>query len=1090
MFISNPVVLHGSMLASFSLRSATVEVPHWPLTRSAEESTPNVAQYHATTRLIPVSNHDVPAPEARHAHAPIYAGMPTWILPRECEANTCQANRYLLVSLLSVHHLGLHEFGLDPSAESLTLRLYLNIRDGTYRSAPFRVSNGTVYSADRNTVIDTILMRLPSSLDNLTSLHIILESADGGKFFASANISPEEWAEKQLLTGGLQQYGLESLENAMRTRNAKRKRGKPAEHTKPTPTPFDAERDHKLVDLATVRRRLHEHWHHDIRGSALALWAALVNYLVETAPEFALRFGMEETEFPPSLLTPWLLRFFRLVHHRGLVAALEHYERASHSEHHGEHALRHGSASHEHHKITPQHIHEELEKHLRSCTIFSETLLRHGLTRHRRHGIHLFSKTQRHQSAGSKPTLASRTRSESTPKAMLRMWFSRHKQNTKAAPQQTPSTARVSSLSTDPAPETETRASMNNDSSKERQPEVSGKERQPSQGLARKSLSAETTVAELAAVAAERTSSAFLKSNWIPTLRRRGRMRTRRHEAEDRLSLLFHESKRYQDPVPVGKLALDLRLLEADPGMTAEDASTSASPLRVERVQDVQQFRAEHHKFLRDRFQPRMDVIVRLHVFNARGLRAPSGDPNIYLKIELNRGEQTQSTKRSPVRHSLHPDLFQSFEFTGVRLPGSSLVIRVKHFSGPEFEVPNAAVLLPRYENWTFGPFVHQAISKDLRIDLVRTRVGHGVLLGETEIDLDQRWYSENDSFSRLEPPIETRRLFVPNRVIHRGEITLRLELLSAAEAATRPFRRLEPPAPRQYELRLVIWRVMGCKKEGTEKPNQKLASDDAYGSADADSGNLAPQANSGSSLNASADATVPLQDLEVHAQLGNDISSEMRTSVVHNCDDGSANFNYRLIWRPLHWPNPDLVPRLRLHVWDVRKPSGFPLIGQLVPSEPELLATVTLDLSSIFEEARHSHERIHRPRQWILMHRVGTACATTVPRIAVSLDLLSKEQAMQHPEGSQIGQSGLPEPLQPVPFSAFAPQRYVRYRIARLWQDGFWYAVQVALLIPGGIALLKTLASIPLLLYLFGAVTGTLLVLRMRRIERELEFV
>jgi hypothetical protein len=1093
MFISNPMTIHGSMLASFALQKVAFDGMLDPSTPSNEIQAADDIFSDSLNRLVPARPEEDEIVEAEEPSAWIDPQIPTWLVAQQGETASGPADRYLLVGLLSIRQLGLRKFGLDPSRESLRLRLYLNFRDGIYRTVPFHFSDGNGFSANRNNFIDTILMPLPAKVDSIASLHIILESADGETFFASANIPPEEWTGKRLLVGGLQQYGLEYLDEAMSLRKSKRKERKVVAQRARATAAMETSPESPFMNLERIRQRLRERWHHDVRGSIQALWAALVNFLVELAPEFALRFGMEETEFPPSSLTPWLRRFFHLVHHRGLVAALEHYEDASLSTQHKVHSLQHGRTWHGQRGNASLHVHEELEKHLQSCSAYGEALLRHGLARRKKRTAQLLSKLHSHHKTEAKQSTVPTTSAESTPQRRRRLLPFRRKSSKNASAEKSPANAVENARA---APQLEKQAVQcgiptpaGEHGSEERLSRTSWAARLSSSRPANGSKSTEgSDKQQQQATGAQR--NAPTKANSTAIIQRRARVRTRREEAQDRLALLHQESRRYQDPVPVGKLALVLRILETGtPADSGSQEDAAHLPL-IERVPDVHQFRADYHRHLQRRFQARNDVVVRLHVFHARGLRAPSGDPNIYLKVELNGGEQVQSTKTSPVRHSLHPDLFCSFEFTGVRMPGSSLLIRVKHFSGPDFEVPNAAVLLPRYANWTFGPFVHQAMSKDLRVDFVRTRVGHGILLGETEIDLDQRWYADGDTYARAEPPTETRRLYMPNRVIPRGELTLRLELLSAAEASARPFRPLTPPAPRAYELRLVVWRVIGCKREGTEKAALQGSATELYGSASTDTSRLMPAMNLGLGGSTSPEITVPLQDLEVRAQLGNDISAEMHTSVVHNCDDGSANFNYRLIWRPLHWPHPEFVPRLRLHVWDVRKPTAFPIIGQLTPAEPVLLATVTLDLGSIFEEARHRHEPTHRPRQWISMHRVGTSSTVVVPRVELSLDLLNEEQARQHPEGSQVGQSGLPEPLQPVPFSAFAPQRYVRYRIARLWQDGFWYVVQAALLIPSAIALLKILAAIPLFLYLVGGALGILLVLRMRRVEQQLEFV
>jgi hypothetical protein len=1095
MFITNPLIVHGGMLASFRLLNSSLASPSALETRVLRDPHIHLRAHVDTPTQALTSGNNPQSPEQRDGDMAVQR-PPLTITPKPADLQSQPsrgpaASYWMLVGLVSIHHLGLRCFGLDPSRDSLSLRMFLNFRDGMQRSEPIHLSAGSSGSlgADQNHIGDVVILRLPPDIGDLSSLHIILESRDGERFYASANITPEEFAKKHLLIGGLQQYGLEYLEQRVLMRRAKRQHGPLAGMQEALETASNGAPQRSGFDLSSFRRQLKQVWQHDVRASGLALWAALVNYLVEIAPEIALRFGLEEMEFPSSRLTPWLLRFFRLLHHRGLVTALEHYERSviggrSKGPERPDHAVSDKSDAHGVHSVS-----DELERSLEPHAQFSEALLRHGLVRRKRRRVNLTATGERGMLTGIKkmrlPQIRPSFRAEPSRKP-------RHAPSTihpeAAALEQTaPAPCSVLAAETPNSPATEDAEVVAEERS------LSGAQAGPTAGTVTRRSSSTAVCAAVSPVRRRLRSGSGHERRGARPLRRgrvSGRatasMLYRRDETERRLSLLHHESRRYNDPVPVGKLALDWRIVRTGYAAVAADTNVVTALQRVEDVSDLEAYAAAFREQMRRRYVERNDVVVRLHVYHARGLRVPSGDPNIYLKVELNGGEKTLSTKRSPVRHSLNPDIFQSFEITNVRLPGSRLTIRVKHFAGPDFEVPNAAALVPRYATWTFGPFVHRAMSRDVRVDLVRAGIGRALLLGETEIDLDQRWYTDLPPLSRLESPMETRRLFVPDRVIPRGELTLRLELLSAEEAANRPFRPLEPLDPHQYELRLVIWRVIGCKLERVSEP---VHGGDVDGAADGGrTRGTTASAAVGTTPSGNANASVPLQDLQVRAQLGNDTSSEIHTSVVHNCDDGSANFNYRLVWRPLHWPDPELVPRLRLHVWDVHSPSGFPLVGQLARSDPQLLATVTLDLSSIFEEAHRNNGRAQRFRQWIMMHRVGSGPVAASPRIQVSLDLLSKEQAMQHRAGSQVGQSGLPEPLQPVPFSAFAPQRYIRYRIARQWQDGFWYFVQAVLLVPGGIAVLKILAALPLLLYIAGAIVGIFLVLRMRRVEQELE--
>ena len=87
-------------------------------------------------------------------------------------------------------------------------------------------------------------------------------------------------------------------------------------------------------------------------------------------------------------------------------------------------------------------------------------------------------------------------------------------------------------------------------------------------------------------------------------------------------------------------------------------------------------------------------------------------------------------------------------------------------------------------------------------------------LIGTTEIDLDDRLFSESWKKLSDKPPIERRHLYTPFSSHSQGSLTLWIDIMDPARAAANPPIDIAPPPPQDFELRVVCWSVKDVPKE------------------------------------------------------------------------------------------------------------------------------------------------------------------------------------------------------------------------------------------------------------------------------------
>merc|ERR1719319_2033089 len=157
-------------------------------------------------------------------------------------------------------------------------------------------------------------------------------------------------------------------------------------------------------------------------------------------------------------------------------------------------------------------------------------------------------------------------------------------------------------------------------------------------------------------------------------------------------------------------------------------------------------------------------LYLRLYVLNGTKLvpRDSGGASDPYLVVRV--GKQKRSTRNDYLANTLEPGFYATFEIP-LELPGPSrLEIAVWDWDG---------------------------IGDDL--------------IGETVIDIEDRWYSE--AWRALEKkPVETRSLWSPQSTVSQGKLRLWMELISPTDAKKYPIVDISPPPQTAFELRCVVW--------------------------------------------------------------------------------------------------------------------------------------------------------------------------------------------------------------------------------------------------------------------------------------------
>ena len=83
-------------------------------------------------------------------------------------------------------------------------------------------------------------------------------------------------------------------------------------------------------------------------------------------------------------------------------------------------------------------------------------------------------------------------------------------------------------------------------------------------------------------------------------------------------------------------------------------------------------------------------------------------------------------------------------------------------------------------------------------------------LIGETEIDLEDRYFSE-DWKSVNNKPIEVRQLFIPSSDCSQGAVRLWVEIVPTGKSSAMTTYNIAPRAPQPYQIQAVVWDTKKC---------------------------------------------------------------------------------------------------------------------------------------------------------------------------------------------------------------------------------------------------------------------------------------
>jgi hypothetical protein len=262
-------------------------------------------------------------------------------------------------------------------------------------------------------------------------------------------------------------------------------------------------------------------------------------------------------------------------------------------------------------------------------------------------------------------------------------------------------------------------------------------------------------------------------------------------------------------------------------------------------------------------------------------------------------------------------------------------------------------------------------------------------LIGTTKIDLENRYFSKQWKDYELKP-YEFRTLWNPTSRSPQGQIKLWLEILTEKEASKIPMEQLSPPAPIEYELRVIVWDT----KDVVFK-DDKMS--DIFCS-------VYPEG----------------QDHQV-------------TDTHWRSEDHNGIFNWRMKF-PITLPAAFSVPKLKFQIWD-----------KDILNPNDAIAEANLNLRSFYKKAyRNKSARESLVKQYVAM--THPSAQGIQGQMNVSIELLTLEEAKRFPAGFGRGEPNqnpfLEEP--PRPASSFAPWRLDKYASELGWKKYKWYIIGV----------------------------------------------
>jgi hypothetical protein len=250
-------------------------------------------------------------------------------------------------------------------------------------------------------------------------------------------------------------------------------------------------------------------------------------------------------------------------------------------------------------------------------------------------------------------------------------------------------------------------------------------------------------------------------------------------------------------------------------------------------------------------------------------------------------------------------------------------------------------------------------------------------LIGNTKIDLENRFFNKEWKDMKFKP-IEYRTLWTPSSSNPQGQLKLWVDIMTPDEAKKNPPEPISPPAPINYELRVIIWDT----KEVVFKDKN-------------------------------------MSDIFV---VGYPEGQKPQTTDTHwRSEDGTGAFNWRMKF-PVTVPCP--VPRLKLQVWD-----------KDILNPNDAICEANLNLRPFYMKSYKNKSKSDIiDKQWITM--THPAATGVQGKVLTTVELLTLEEALNRPAGYGRKEPNtnpfLPEPVRPE--TSFNPFRLDKFASKIIW--------------------------------------------------------
>ena len=263
-------------------------------------------------------------------------------------------------------------------------------------------------------------------------------------------------------------------------------------------------------------------------------------------------------------------------------------------------------------------------------------------------------------------------------------------------------------------------------------------------------------------------------------------------------------------------------------------------------------------------------VIVRVYVLTGVALAPKDDDGSSDPYYKLRCGNYSLDTRSDCKYDTLDPEFYKCHEITGLSVPGDNMLT---------------------LEMWDWD----QIASDDI--------------IGQTTIDLEERFLSPEWQAMQPRPPVEYRTLWNPAGTAQQGRVEMIVEIVDEAENRKQPVPRrdIAPPKPQKFEIRLIVW---GCK-------DVALKDQAMFGEA------------------GSSDVFV-----KAHFEGKHDAPEHCHRTDTHWKSTGECSFNWRMKF-PVELPYKNGPMRLKFSMWD-----------EDAVGEDDMICEGILDMSRLFKQA------------------------------------------------------------------------------------------------------------------------------------------